>query len=616
MSRVTSRNVNKSNKKNQPNHAKANSVPELLHWRFVVVISAIVLVFVGLSARAVYIQVVDPDLLIKRGDSRTLRTHSNPLHRGLITDRNGQQLAVSVPVRAIWANPKTIAKSIDALKEKAQKDPEFDLTAKLAANAKRWKALAEILGQDLEALKQKVDDPEDTFVYIQRQVSPAMATYVQQLKLAGVHLRDESRRYYPSGEVSAHIVGFTDVDDIGIEGVEKLYNKWLTGSKGSRKIRRDGKGRMVELLEFKEGEKPQDIQLTIDQRIQAIAYKELKQAVQYYRAASGSAIVVAVKTGEILALVNSPSFNPNNRSGVSAHRIRNRAVTDAYEPGSSVKPLAVLSALEFGSADPETIIDTSPGWMHLGGNIVRDSRNYGKIDLTEIIRKSSNMGTSKLALSVPKEFLIDTYYNVGLMSDSGANLLGESNGIFNERNRWSDFELSTLSFGYGISVTALQLARMYSVLGDGGVKRPLSIIKPDEPVESERVISQQTTQHVLQMMESVVQKGGSAEKARIPGYRVAGKTGTSRKAIANGYGDEYVNIFAGVAPVSNPELAVVILINEPKGEHYYAGHTAAPVFADVMAASLQLLNVPPDDKTVPSLATALTTEVVRSQNAG
>lgn len=612
MSRVNNHSKNKS----KTNQAKVNSAPSLLHWRFVVVVTAILLVFVGLGVRAAYIQVVSPDLLIQQGDNRTLRTRVNPLHRGLIVDRNGQQLAVSVPVRAIWADPKAIAQSLKDAEEKATQDPSYNLQAKKNENTKRWQALAEILGQDLATLKEKVSNPEKRFVYLQRQVSPAMAEYVEELKLAGIYLRDESRRYYPSGEVSAHVVGFTNVDDTGIEGVEKLYNKWLAGEQGSRKIRRDGKGRMVELIEFEEGKKPKDIQLTIDQRIQALAYKELKQAVQYYKATSGSAVVVAVNTGEILALVNSPSFNPNNRSGVSAHRIRNRAVTDAYEPGSSIKPLAVLSALEFGSAKVDSLIDTSPGWMHLGGNIVRDSRNYGEIDLTEIIRKSSNMGTSKLALSVPKEFLLDMFYNVGLMSGSGANLLGEISGIFNERNRWSDFELSTLSFGYGISVTALQLARMYSILGDGGIRRPLSIIKPDKPVESERVISAQATQQILQMMETVTEHKGSAEQAKVPGYRVAGKTGTSRKAIANGYGEEYVNIFAGVAPVSDPQLAVVILINEPKGELYYAGLTAAPVFAKVMGASLQMLNVPPDAKTVSSLAVSTVEVNKEAKNAG
>ena len=381
MSRVPAHSKNATKAK----QAKVKGAPSILHWRLILVVSGITLVFIGLGIRAAYIQIISPDLLIQRGDNRTLRTRVNQLHRGLIVDRNGQQLAVSVPVRAIWADPKAIADAMLDAQQKASEDPSFDLNAKLRENKKRWKALAEILGQDLDTLKNKVSDPKKRFVYVQRQVSPAMAEYVQRLKLAGVYLRDESRRYYPSGEVSAHVVGFTNVDDTGIEGVEKLYNKWLAGAQGSRKIRRDGKGRMVELIEFEEGKKPQDIQLTIDQRIQALAYKELKQAVQYYKATSGSAVVVAVNTGEILALVNSPSFNPNNRAGVSTHRIRNRAVTDAYEPGSSIKPLAVLSALEFGSADVDSLVDTSPGWMHLGGNIVRDARNYGEIDLTEII---------------------------------------------------------------------------------------------------------------------------------------------------------------------------------------------------------------------------------------
>lgn len=564
--------------------AKTVNMPTLLHWRFLLVLSVIVLVFVGLGARAAYIQVVSPDQLIQQGDNRTLRTRNDPVHRGLITDRNGQQLAVSIPVRAIWADPKKIAEGSGF------------------SDKRRWQALAEVLGQTPSELIAKVDDPQKRFVYLQRQVSPAMAEYVEQLDLDGIYLRNESRRYYPAGEVSAHVIGFTNVDDVGIEGVEKLYDDWLTGTPGSRQIRRDGKGRQVEILTSEEGKEAHDIQLTIDQRIQALAYKELKWAVGYYKATSASAVVTDIKTGEILALVNSPSYNPNNRQGVSPHRIRNRAVTDAYEPGSSIKPLAVLSALEFGSATPHTKIDTSPGWMYLGGKRVRDSRNYGELDLTDIIRHSSNMGTSKLALSVPKEYLIDMFYNVGLMSGTGANILGETSGIFSERPRWSDFEIATLSFGYGISVTALQMARMYTILGDGGIKRPLSIVKSDQVPETERIISEKSAREILHMMESVVHEGGSARKAAVPGYRVAGKTGTSRKAVANGYGEEYVNIFAGVAPVSDPQLAVVILINEPKGDLYYAGDTAAPVFSKVMAGSLQMLNVAPDDKAVSSLA--------------
>ena len=555
-----------------------------MQWRYLLVICVIMLVFVGLSARAVYIQVIDPDLLIQQGDNRTLRTQNMPVHRGLITDRNGQNLAVSVPVRAIWADPKTIVDN-GSLNDK-----------------RRWQALADVLGQDYDKLVSRVKNPKKRFVYIQRQVSPAMADYVDQLSINGVYLRDESRRYYPTGEVSAQLIGFTNVDDQGIEGIEKLYNQWLKGSPGSRKIRRDAKGRQVEILEQEAGEEPRDIQLTIDQRIQAFAYKELKKAVQYYKATSASAVVVDVQTGEILAMVNNPSYNPNNRSGVSGHRIRNRAITDAFEPGSSIKPIAVLSALEFGSVEMDSVIDTSPGWMRVGGSMVRDSRNYGELDLTGIIRKSSNMGTSKLALSVPKQFLIDQYYNMGLMSDTGSNLIGESSGIFHDRSRWSEFELSTLSFGYGLSVTTAQLARMYSTLGSGGIKRPLSIIKSEQKAPEERVLSEDIAHEVLTMMESVVNEGGSGTKARVPGYRVAGKTGTSRKAVAGGYGEEYVSIFAGVAPVSDPQLAVVVLINEPRGDLYYAGDTAAPVFSKIMSNSLQMLNVPPDDKSVSSLA--------------
>jgi cell division protein FtsI (penicillin-binding protein 3) len=576
MSRVSNK------KRNQ--QAKQNVAPTALQWRYLLVICVIMLVFVGLSARAVYIQVIDPDLLIQQGDNRTLRTQNMPVHRGLITDRNGQNLAVSVPVRAIWADPKTIVDN-GSLNDK-----------------RRWQALADVLGEDYDKLVSRVKNPKKRFVYIQRQVSPAMADYVDQLSINGVYLRDESRRYYPTGEVSAQLIGFTNVDDQGIEGIEKLYNQWLKGSPGSRKIRRDAKGRQVEILEQEAGEEPRDIQLTIDQRIQAFAYKELKKAVQYYKATSASAVVVDVQTGEILAMVNNPSYNPNNRSGVSGHRIRNRAITDAFEPGSSIKPIAVLSALEFGSVEMDSVIDTSPGWMRVGGSMVRDSRNYGELDLTGIIRKSSNMGTSKLALSVPKQFLIDQYYNMGLMSDTGSNLIGESSGIFHDRSRWSEFELSTLSFGYGLSVTTAQLARMYSTLGSGGIKRPLSIIKSEQKAPEERVLSEDIAHEVLTMMESVVNEGGSGTKARVPGYRVAGKTGTSRKAVAGGYGEEYVSIFAGVAPVSDPQLAVVVLINEPRGDLYYAGDTAAPVFSKIMSNSLQMLNVPPDDKSVSSLA--------------
>ena len=565
----------------KPVKANKSSTPSMIHWRFLVVLFAVIIVFVCLAARAAFIQVIEPDRLIEQGDNRTIRVRDNPSYRGLITDRHGEQLAVSVPARAIWADPKIIHQH-GALED-----------------IRRWRALAEVLDTELDGLLDKVKNPKRRFVYIQRQVTPAMSNFVDELGIPGVYLRNESKRYYPTGEVSAHVVGFTDVDDKGLEGIERLYNEWLTGTPDKRRIRRDAKGRQVEIIDQTKGERAKDLSLTIDQRIQALAYREIKQATAYYQATSASVIVVDVHTGEVLAMANTPSYNPNNRSSVSAHRLRNRAITDAYEAGSSIKPLAVLAALEFGAVGPESKVDTSPGWMRLGGSRVSDPRNYGEISLAQIIQKSSNMGTSKLALSVPKNFLMDTYYNMGLMTDSGTNMVGESSGIFHERSRWSEHELAALSFGYNISVTTAQLARMYTTIANGGIKRPLSIIKGNQnDALVERVISEKNARALIEMMESVTQEGGSGTKAAIPGYRIAGKTGTSRKAFAGTYGEEYVNIFAGIAPVSDPQIVAVVLINEPGGDLYHAGDTAAPTFANIVAGSLQMLNVAPDEKTI------------------
>ncbi|MBT1450506.1 peptidoglycan glycosyltransferase FtsI [Glaciecola sp. XM2] len=557
--------------------AKTKAMPGMVQWRFWVVMSGVVLVFACLALRAAYIQVIKPDLLIEQGDNRTIRVRDNASYRGLITDRHGQQLAVSVPAQAIYADPKVIN----------------DKSA--LSDMPRWRALAEVLDTDVNRLIDRVDNPAQRFVYLQRQITPAMATFVKKLNIPGVYLREESKRYYPSGEVSAHIVGFTDVDDNGLEGIERLYNDWLTSTPDKRKIRRDAQGRQIEIIEQEQGKQAEDLVLTIDQRIQALAFKEIKEATLLYKATSASVIVVDVHSGEVLAMANTPSYNPNNRETVKSFRVRNRAVTDAFEPGSAVKPLAVLAALEFGSVEADSLIDTSPGWMRMGGSRIEDPRNFGEISLTEIIQRSSNMGTSKLALSVRREFLMDIYYNMGLMSDTGSNMIGESSGIFHERQRWSNFELSTLSFGYGISVTTAQLARMYATIGNGGVKMPLTIIKGMESFEQpERVLAEENAYAVLEMMETVTQEGGSGVKAAVPGYRVAGKTGTSRKAVAGGYGEEYVNIFAGIAPVSNPQIAVVVLINEPGGDKYYAGDTAAPTFSAIVSGSLQMLNIAPD----------------------
>ena len=544
-------------------------------WRFYVVLGAIVLVYASIAARAAYIQVIEPDMLKKQGDMRSLRTAERTVHRGTITDRHGDQLAVSVPVETVWADPKVIMDN-NAL-----------------SMVEHWQALADVLDKDVNKIKARVSkNPAKRFVYIERQVSPAMAGYIRKLKIPGVHLRKESKRFYPTGEISAHVVGFTNVDDSGIEGIERVYDKLLTGEHGSKKFIKDAKGRKVEILNVEESTPPQTLALSIDQRIQALAYRELKGAVRAFKATSGSVVVTNVNTGEILAMVNSPSYNPNNRRNTAIHRFRNRAITDMYEPGSILKPLSVLTALEFGNATADMIVDTHPGWMRLGGSRVSDPINRGKLTLEEILITSSNMGTTKLALDMPKEFLLDKFFEAGFGSDTGTNLIGESTGVMHDRSRWSKFELATLSWGYGLAVTPLQLARLYSAIGNGGIKRPLTIVKASEAVEGERIFSENNTRSLLTMLEGVVEEG--AKKAKVAGYRVAGKTGTSIKSVVGGYGNDYVGLFGGVAPVSKPELAVVVVINEPGGDVYHGGEIAAPVFSRVMKGALHLLNIAPD----------------------
>ena len=552
-------------------------------WRFYVVLGVIVFIYAGLLARSAYIQVFEPDMLKTQGDMRSLRTAARTVQRGSIVDRNGRELAISVPVETIWADPKILMQN-NAL-----------------AMVEHWQALADVLGQDVNKLTSRVArNPAKRFVYVERQVSPAMADYVRELKIPGIYLRKESKRFYPTGEISAHVVGFTDVDDKGIEGVERVYDQLLTGIDGKKQFRKDAKGRKIEILKVEEATQPKDITLSIDQRIQALAYSELKGAVKAFKATSGSVVVTNVNTGEILALVNSPSYNPNNRRNTALHRFRNRAITDFYEPGSAMKPMTVLSALEFGEVDENSIIDTSP--MRLGGRRMSDPRYLGKLSLTEILVHSSNMGTTKLALAMPKEFFLDKFFVAGFGEDTGTGLIGESSGIMHDRQRWSKIELATLSYGMGIAVTPLQLARFYSTIANGGIKMPLSILKIDEDTldkeNAERIFSQKNTEAVVGMLEHVIDD--HYKVARVEGYRVGGKTGTAFKALAGGYGNDYVGLFAGMAPVSRPELVVVVVINEPGGDLYHGGDVAAPVFARIMKGALHLLNITPDAHTLRS----------------
>lgn len=563
---------------NKKSAKKANPL-NTATWRYYLVLAVVALIYIGLLARTAFIQVVEPEMLKKQGDLRSLRVAKDAVQRGSIVDRNGEELAISVPVQTVWADPKIIMDN-NAL-----------------AMTKHWQALADVLNQDINKLTTRVvKNPRKRFIYLERKISPAMANYIKELKIPGIHLRKESKRFYPTGEISAHLLGFTNVDDKGIEGIERVYNDLLTGTGGAKRFRKDAKGRKIEIISVEEAEEAQDITLSIDQRIQAIAYKELKGAVQAFKATSGSVVVANVHTGEILAMTNSPSYNPNNRRNTAIHRFRNRAITDIYEPGSTMKPLTALTALEFGSAEKNTVINTSPGWMRLGGRRVSDPINRGKLSIEEVLITSSNMGTTKLALSVPKDYLLTKFFDAGFSDDTGTNLVGESSGMMHDRSRWSQFELATLSWGAGLAITPVQLTRFYMALANGGIKRRLSIIKaesdnvPEE--DQERIFSEENSLAITNMLEAVVDE--HVPKAKVDGYRVGGKTGTSIKAVAGGYGNDYVGLFAGMAPISNPEIVVVVVINEPSGDLYHGGEVAAPVFSRVMKGALRVLNIAPD----------------------
>ncbi|MGR5236093.1 penicillin-binding transpeptidase domain-containing protein [Vibrio alfacsensis] len=566
--------------KPQPKKETGNTEPEpfLIRWRFHLLLFFVFCAFALLVGRVAYIQIIEPDNLIKQGDLRSVRVKAIPSARGIISDRNGEPLAVSVPVEAVWADPATIFK-------------ENALT-----QTNNWHALADVLGLDRQGLINKIKHNEKRrFIYLQRQVSPAMANYIRELKLPGVGLKSESRRYYPAGEVSAHLVGVTGIDGHGLEGVERSYDKWLTGEAGKKTIRKDRYGRVVENIALEEKQEGKPLQLTVDQRLQAIAYRAIKQAVADHRATSGSAVMLDVKTGAVLAMVNAPSYNPNNRSDWQSYKMRNRVITDSMEPGSTIKPFVILAALENEVADENTIVDTGNGILQLGGSRVRDVSKVGKASLTQILKKSSNIGVTKLAMQMPVEALLGLYNSVGLGELSGLNLVGEVTGIFPSRSRWSPIERATISFGYGLSITPIQLAHAYATLGNLGKYEPVHMIESNDMGMSRQVVSREHARQVLDMLETVTQKGGSARRAAVPGYRVGAKTGTSRKASAGGYSDEYITYTAGLAPVSDPRIALVVIVNEPQGDDYYGGSVASPVFSEIMKGALQILNVAPDE---------------------
>jgi len=528
----------------------------------------------SLIARAVHLQVLDTEFLNQQADTRHLRTEKITAHRGTITDRNGEPLAISTPVDSVWANPKELAPAVD-----------------------RVPKLANALGLNADLLMRRITRSMDKeFLYLKRHLSPEKAQEVLALELPGVNVQREYRRYYPAGEVTGHLVGFTDIDDQGQEGLELAFNHWLAGESGAKRVLKDRLGRSVENVEsIRPPHHGKELRSSIDLRVQYLAYRTLKAAIRQYNAESGSVVVLDVQTGEVLAIVNQPTYNPNDRAQFAAERYRNRAITDIFEPGSSIKPLVVAAALESGQYRPSSIIDTAPGFVNVGPKLIEDRRNLGRISLTTILARSSNVGVTKLAMSLPADQLWSTMTNFGFGELTASGFPGESAGLLTHYEHWKEINQATLGYGYGISVTPLQLAQAYSALGSEGRIRPVSLVALEQPGSGEQVIAPDTASAVKRMLEEVVRPGGTGTKAAVTGYRVAGKTGTAWKSGVGGYSeDEYFSIFAGLAPASNPRLAAVVVIDEPGGELYYGSDVAAPVFSDVMAESLRLLAIPPD----------------------
>jgi len=527
-----------------------------------------------LMGRAVQLQVFNNQFLTEQADVRHLRIAKLAAHRGVITDRNGEPLAVSTPVDSIWVNPRELIQAADRIPELAealQIDPEV-LARRLTRNVKK------------------------EFMYLRRHMSPAEAASIDQREIPGVDLEREYRRYYPAGEVVGHLIGFTNIDDEGQEGLELAFDQWLAGRPGKKRVLKDRLGRIVEDVERIEQPSPgRELATSIDLRIQYLAYRELKAAIKRGNALAGSIVVLDVATGEVLAMVNHPAYNPNDRSQYAAARYRNRAITDIFEPGSALKPLIIAAAIESGQYHPKSRVDTSPGFVQVGSKLIEDKRNLGKINFATLLARSSNVGATKVAMSLPPEVLYSTLSGFGLGRLSASGFPGESAGLLSHHSNWRPISQATLAYGYGLSVTPLQLAQAYAIIAADGLHRPVSLLRIEQSPIARRVIESVTAGAVLSMLETVVSPEGTGQRAAVAGYRVGGKTGTVKKFAPGGYSDSrYTALFSGVAPLSRPRLAVVVIIDEPSGEMYYGGQVAAPVFSKVVAGALRILAIPPD----------------------
>ncbi|MBA1271975.1 penicillin-binding protein 2 [Pseudomonas azotifigens] len=550
----------------------------LYPWRFRLVLLLLALMIGAIVWRIVELQVFDQSFLKGQGDARSVRHIPIPAHRGLITDRNGEPLAVSTPVTTLWANPKEL-QSVRA----------------------RWPELAKALGQDSATLARRLEQQASReFMYLVRGLTPEQGQAVIDLKIPGVYAQEEFRRFYPAGEVAAHVVGFTDIDDRGREGMELAYNEWLAGVPGKRQVLKDRRGRLIRDVQVVSNAKSgKSLSLSIDLRLQYLAHRELRNALVEFGAKAGSLAMVDVKTGEVLAMVNQPTYNPNNRRNLQPAAMRNRALIDVFEPGSTMKPISMSAALATGRWKPTDKVDVYPGSLQIGRYTIHDvSRSDGPLDLTGILIKSSNVGMSKIAFDIGGEAIYNVMQQVGLGQDTGLGFPGERVGNLPNHRNWRKAETATLSYGYGLSVTAVQLVHAFSTLANDGRNVPLSMVRVDRAPEGSQVIPEDIAKTIQGMLVQVIEAPGGAHRAQVPGYHVAGKSGTARKATvgSKGYTEHaYRSLFAGFAPANNPRIAMVVVIDEPSKVGYYGGLVSAPVFGKVMAGALRLMNIAPDN---------------------
>ena len=552
-------------------HSGTNATPKLPRLRASLVFGGLLFLLLGLLGRSLYLQRIDNAFLQEQGSSRYSREIDVPAHRGRIVDRFGDPLAISTPVKAVWAWPDQVVATPDQLR-----------------------ALAAALEMTPAALNQKLAQGGD-FVYVKKPVAPEVADRAAALKIKGVHDENEYWRYYPGGEVMSHIVGFTGDHDVGQEGLELAQQSWLGGKQGSRRVIINRRGEIVEdVKSIRAPQEGRDLALSIDSRLQYLAFREIKAAVDANKARAGAAVMLDVKTGEVLALVNWPSYNPNNRIRATRDKMRNRALIDTFEPGSTLKPFTIAAALDAGKVRPGSIIDTAPGTLTIGRATIHDAHREGALTVEQVIQKSSNVGAAKIALSLPAETMWQTLSATGFGATPMTGFPGEVSGRLRPAKSWRPIEQATMAFGHGISVNLVQLARAYTVFATDGELKPVSLLKVDGAIAGRPVISADTARAVRRMLEMVVLPGGTAPKAQVAGYRVAGKTGTAHKLEGRVYVDKYISSFVGFAPASNPRLVIAVMIDEPAGGQYYGGAVAAPVFSSIMGAALRLLGVPAD----------------------